>query len=63
MCAHCDSIVTVEHILVHCTRYVDERCHYCLDGMTISGVLRDNNNINIDNVTGFLKSMGFYGKI
>ena len=25
VCAHCDSFLTVEHILVHCTRYVDER--------------------------------------
>ena len=29
--------------------------------MTISEVLGD--NINIDNVTGFLKSLGFYDKI
>ena len=54
MCAHCDSFLTVEHILVHSTRYVDERCQYRLDGMTISEVLGD--NINIDNVIGFLKS-------
>ena len=57
VCAHCDSILTVGHILVHCTRYVDERCQYLLDGMTISEVLRD--NINIDNVTGFFKICGF----
>ena len=37
---------------MHCTRYVDERRRYCLDGMTISEVLGD--NINIDNVFGFL---------
>ena len=61
MCAHCDSILTVEHILVHCTRYVDGRCQYRLDDMTISVVLGD--NINVDNVTGFLKSVGFYDKI
>ena len=53
--------VTVEHILVHCTRYVDERRRYRLDGMTISEVLGD--NINIDNVIGVLKSSGFYDKI
>ena len=61
MCAHYDSFLTVEHILVHCTRYVDEHRQYHLDGMTISEVLGD--NINIDNVTGFLKSVGFYDKI
>ena len=61
VCAHCDSFLTVEHILVHCTRYVDERRRYRLDGMTISEVLGD--NINIANVTGFLKSVGFYDKI
>ena len=61
MYAHCDSFLTVEHILVHCTSYVDERRRYRLDGMTISEVLGD--NINIDNVTGFLKSLGFYDKI
>ena len=54
MCAHCDSFLTVEHILVYCTRYVGERRRYRLDGMTISEVLGD--NINIDNVTGYFKS-------
>ena len=58
VCAHCDSFLTVEHILVHCTRYVDECCQYRLDGMPISEVLGD--NVNIDNVTVFLKSVGFY---
>ena len=57
VCAHCDRFLTVEHILVHCTRYIDERHWYRLDGMTISEVLGDNN------VTGFLKSVGFYDKI
>ena len=47
------SFLTVEHILVHCTRHVDERCRYRLDGMTISEVLGD--NINIYNVAGFFK--------
>ena len=56
MCAHCDSILTVEHILVHCNRYVDECRQYRLDGMTISEVLGD--NINIHNVTGFFKNRG-----
>ena len=31
VCAQCNSILTVEHILVHCTKYVDERCQYHLD--------------------------------
>ena len=31
VCAHCNSILTVEHILVHCTRYVHERRQYHLD--------------------------------
>ena len=61
MCALCDRILTVEHILMHCTRYVNECCQYCLDGRTISEVLGD--NINIDNVTVFLKSVVFYDKI
>ena len=61
VCAHCDSFLTVDHILVHSTRYVDECRWYRLDGITISEVLGD--NINIDNVTGFLKSAGFYDKI
>ena len=57
VCAHCDSFLTVEHILVHCTRYVDERRRYHLDGMTISEVLGD--NINIDNVIVFFKCLVF----
>ena len=44
VCAHCDSFLTVEHILVYCTRYVDEHRRYRLDGMTISEVLGDNIN-------------------
>ena len=39
MCAHCENFLTVEHILVHCTRYVDERRRYRLDGMPISEVV------------------------
>ena len=50
MCAHCDSILTVEHIFVHCTRSVNECCLYHLDRKTISELL---GNINIDNVTVF----------
>ena len=32
MCAHCDSFLAVEHILVHCTRCVDKHRRYHLDG-------------------------------
>ena len=27
VCAHCDNILTVEHVLVHCTRCVNECCY------------------------------------
>ena len=51
MHAHRDSIFTVEHILVHYTRYVNEWCQYHLDGKTISEVLGD---INTDNILGYM---------
>ena len=31
VCAHSDSILTVEHILLHGTGYVNECCQYRLD--------------------------------
>ena len=60
-CAHCDSLLTVEHILVHCTRFLAERRRHHLYGKSLCEILGD--EIIVQNVTGFLKEIGLYEKI
>ena len=40
-CAHCDEVQTVEHILVHCSRYCEVRRRRLLVGKTIKDLLND----------------------
>ena len=61
MCDHCDSPLTVEHILVHCRLHSLARQSYGMANNNIEGLLGP--NININNIVGYLKHTGFYDEI
>ena len=54
VCARCDSILSVEHILVHCTRFDAQRRRFNLHNKNIAGILDD--EADIEALFGFLKA-------
>ena len=57
-CAHCDQLLSVEHILVHCPRYLRERQKYHLSGKSVREILDD--RVDIINLVGFLKEIKLF---
>ena len=41
MCAHCDRLLSVEHILVRCSKFQNQRRKYHLEGKSIDAILGD----------------------
>ena len=60
-CDHCRTLLTVEHILVHCGKYRDKRHKYHLDGRSIEEIL--NENVILDKLMGFLKEINLFYEI
>ena len=61
VCVHCDGLLSVEHILVHCPKFTSERRKYCLSGKSISDILGD--EIDIENLIKFLQKIGIFNLI
>ena len=60
-CEHCNVPLTVEHILVFCKLYEDERRVYELHGKGIGTILGD--DVDIENLINFLKDIELYFKL
>ena len=60
-CDHCDGPLSVEHILVHCSRYDHLRRKYHLNGKNICEIL--NENVDIDNLMGYLQDAKIFNEI
>ena len=60
-CDHCHTLLTVEHILVHCVKYHDERHQYHLDGKLIEEILSE--YVDLDKLMGFLKEIDLFYEI
>ena len=60
-CDHCHSLLTVEHILVHCGKYRDERRKYHHDGKSVENILSE--NVDLDKLMGFLKEINLFYEI
>ena len=60
-CAHCDRLLSVEHILVHCSKFSLQRRKFHLDGKSLGEILDD--DVNIENLFGFLKETNVFNEI
>ena len=61
MCDHCQVQLTIEHILVDCTAFVEKRRIYHLDGKSLDILLGD--DINVQDIMNFLKDINLYFKL
>ena len=57
-CDHCDHLLSVEHILVHCPNYLQQRRKHRLSNKTIKEILDD--EVDIDNLILFLKDIDLF---
>ena len=60
-CAHCDRVLSVEHILVHCSMFLNQRRRYHLDGKSMAEILGD--EINVDTLVEYLHAIKFFDRI
>ena len=60
-CAHCDRLLSVEHILVHCSRFSPQRLRYHLDGKSLREILDD--DVDIGNLLDFLRDTNLLHQI
>ena len=58
VCDRCDVVLSVEHILVHCSRYIDQRQRFHLDGKCLAAILDDGADIHA--LVGFLKCIKLF---
>ena len=58
VCAHCGGLLSVEHILVHCPKFVNERRRYNLSGKPLANILGD--EVDVENLIGFLKKIDVF---
>ena len=59
-CACCDSLLTIEHILVHCPRYRNERNNH-VKGRNITDILGE--EVDVNGIIEFLKEIGIFNKV
>ena len=60
-CVHCGCVLSVEHILVHCSMFLNQRRRFHLDGKSVAEILGD--EIDVDNLVGYLQSISIFNKI
>ena len=60
-CAHCNSTLSVEHILTQCSRYSDQRRKYHLSGKSAAVILGD--DVDVDALIGYLHHIGILNDI
>ena len=61
VCAHCDRLLSVEHILVRCLKFVNQRRRYHLDDKSVADILGD--DLEIDSLVGYLQAIGLFNEI
>ena len=61
VCADCADALTVEHILVRCSKYSVQRQQYNLTGKSMTQILGD--EADVPKLMGFLKAAGLYCQI
>ena len=61
VCGYCQVTLTVEHILVDCPRYENQRLKYGLQGRAISILLGE--SAEVESLISFLKEIGLFYEI
>ena len=61
VCAQCDENLSVEHILVPCSKYDDERRNFNLMGKSLGQIVCDEADVNA--LVDFLKAIGLFNLI
>ena len=61
VCDHCDCLLSVDHILVHCLKFVNQRQRYHLNGKSIAEILGD--GVDVDALLGYLHEIDVFNKI
>ena len=55
MCAYCDRLLSVEHILVHCSKFQNQQRKYHLEGKSIDATLGD--DVDVGSLVGYLRDI------
>ena len=54
VCAHCDRLLSVEPILVHCSKFLNRQQRNHLEGKSIDAVLDD---VDVGSLVGYLQAI------
>ena len=55
VCAHCDRLLSVEHVLVHCSKFRNQQRKYHLEGKSIGAILDD--DVDVGSIVGYLQDI------
>ena len=61
VCAHCDRLLSVEHVLVHCSKFQNQRRKYHLEGKSIGAIL--DNDVDVGSLVGYLQDIKVFNII
>ena len=61
MCAHCDGLLSVDHVLVHCSKFQNQRRKNHLEGKFIGAIFDD--DADIGSLVGYLKDIEVFNII
>ena len=60
-CAHCDRLLSVEYVLVHCSKFRNQRRKYHLEGKSVGAILDD--DVNVGSLVGYLQDIKVFNII
>ena len=60
-CAHCDRLLSVEHVLVNCSKFRNQRRKYHLDGKSIGAIL--DNDVDVGSLVGYQQDIKVFNII
>ena len=63
VCAHCDRLLSVEHVLVLCSKFQNQRRKCYLEGKSISALLDDDDDDDVGNLVGYLQNIKVFNII
>ena len=55
VCAHCDRLLSVEHVVVHCSKFQNQRRKYHLEGKSIGAILDD--DVDVGSLVSYLQDI------
>ena len=56
VCVHCDRLLSVEHVLVHCSKFRNQRRKYHLEGKSIGAILDDDDD-DVGSLVGYVQDI------